>query len=266
MAPRPQIFVVNDPQTSVINRALAQEIGLTPSVILMQLAFLISISDNERDGRYWTYQSLANLRDQYFPYWSKPTIGRAIQDLVERDLLIVGNYNRAGFDRTPWYALNPEGLSRLASLRVDVGLRGGETPSSHIETPSSHIETSSFQIETSTHQVETRASHPDPTIPETTSESTQRETFPIPEIGLRSDHFWHALLDAVAARATFPRHEIDTWLRPARLAGRDGDTLLIAAPNKAARDRMETRLLPELSAVAERQFGSPVAMRVIVGS
>lgn len=264
MAPRPQIFVVNDPQTSVINRALAQEIGLTPSVILMQLAFLISISDNERDGHYWTYQSLSHLRDQYFPYWSKPTIGRAIQELVERDLLIVGNYNRAGFDRTPWYALNPEGLAKLSSLRVDMTGKRHETPTSQYETTVSQAETSTHQAETSMSQYETSTAHPEPTIPETTSEITQREKFTIPEFGISSDHFWHALLDAVEAQAAFPRAEVDTWLRPAHLAGRDGDALVIAAPNKVARDRLDGRMLPQLRAVAAARFGAPLTFRVVV--
>jgi chromosomal replication initiation ATPase DnaA len=76
---------------------------------------------------------------------------------------------------------------------------------------------------------------------------------------------WHALLEAVESRATFPRSEIDTWLRPARLAGRDGDALLIAAPNAVARDRLDARMLPQLRAVAAATFGAQIALRVVVG-
>jgi hypothetical protein len=165
MAKRPRLFVPNDPQTAVINKELAKEIGLTQSVILMHLAHLISISENERDGKYWTYQSLSNLRDEYFPYWSKPTIGRAITDLVERDLLIVSNYNRSKIDRTPWYTLNLEALAKLASIRVAIE---GEVPSSQFETSTSHSDTSTDQAETST-------SHSETAIPETTSETTSEK-------------------------------------------------------------------------------------------
>jgi hypothetical protein len=104
-----------------------------------------------------------------------------------------------------------------------------------------------------------------PAITESTSETTQRETFLIPELGVSSDMAWHALLEAVESRATFPRSEIDTWLRPARLAGRDGDALLIAAPNAVARDRLDARMLPQLRAVAAATFGAQIALRVVVG-
>lgn len=57
---------------------------------------------------------------------------------------------------------------------------------------------------------------------------------------------------------------MDTWLRPARLAGRDGDALVIAAPNAVTRDRLEARMLPGLRAVAAARFGAPVTFRVVV--
>jgi hypothetical protein len=155
---RERLFVLNDPHALRVSAALAMEIGLNESMVLLQLEFLISISDNVQDGRVWTYQSLNELRETYFPFWSKATIGRAIQSLVERDLVIIGNFNRVGFDRTPWYALNPDGLRQLTSLRY-------ETPSSQIETSTSHAGTPASQNETST-------SHPGTTIPETTSETT----------------------------------------------------------------------------------------------
>ena len=39
---------------------------------------------------------------------------------------------------------------------------------------------------------------------------------------------------------------LETWLRPAALIGRDGETLLVGAPNAVARDRIATRLMPAL--------------------
>src|SRR5215213_1933292 len=103
MAPRrrERLFVLNDPHALRVSAALAMEIGLNESMVLLQLEFLISISDNIHDGRVWTYQSLHDMRESFFPFWSKATIGRAIQALVARDLIIVGNFNRVGFDRTP---------------------------------------------------------------------------------------------------------------------------------------------------------------------
>ena len=163
MAPhrRERLFVLNDPHALRVSAALALEIGLNESMVLLQLEFLISISDNVHDGRVWTYQSLNELRENYFPFWGKSTIGRAIQALVDRDLVIVGNFNRVGFDRTQWYALNPEGIARLQSIRL--------------ESPTSQNGKWTSQPETSTSHNETSTSQPGTPIPETTSEITSEK-------------------------------------------------------------------------------------------
>lgn len=71
MPPRERLFVLNDPHALRVNAALAMEIGLNESIVLLQLEFLISISDNVREGRIWTYQSLSELQEAHFPFWSR---------------------------------------------------------------------------------------------------------------------------------------------------------------------------------------------------
>ena len=65
--PRTRLLTFNDPHPMRIDRDLAAEIGLNESILLLQLEYLISISSNERDGRLWTYQSLTNMQEVYFP-------------------------------------------------------------------------------------------------------------------------------------------------------------------------------------------------------
>ncbi len=101
-----------------IDRDLAAEIGLNESILLLQIEYLISISSNERDGRLWTYQSLANLRETYFPWWSMMTISRTLRSLEEKRLLLIGNFNKLGYDRTQWFALNEEGINSLHSVAI----------------------------------------------------------------------------------------------------------------------------------------------------
>src|SRR5690349_15435903 len=115
---RERLFILNDPHALRVSAALAMEIGFNESLILLQLEFLLSISEHVIEGRVWTYQSLAELKETYFPFWSTATISRAIKRLEELELIAIGNFNRAGFDRTQWYSLNPVGLSRLASVRL----------------------------------------------------------------------------------------------------------------------------------------------------
>jgi hypothetical protein len=114
--PRIRLLIPNDPHPMRIERDLAKEIGLNESIVLLQLEYLITISNNERDGRLWTYQSLTDLHEIYFPWWSATTISRIVKSLEEKQLIIIGNFNKLGYDRTQWYALNEMGISKLTSV------------------------------------------------------------------------------------------------------------------------------------------------------
>ena len=50
-----------------------------------------------------------------FPFWSERTIKRTFGSLEKQNLLHVGNYNKAGFDRTKWYSINYETLNKLVA-------------------------------------------------------------------------------------------------------------------------------------------------------
>jgi hypothetical protein len=151
---RRRIFTLNDPYPLRISGELAAEIGFNESIVLLQIEYLVSISTNEREGRFWTYHSLDELREKFFPWWSRATIARTLKSLEERQLITIGNFNRAGFDRTQWYTLDFEGIATLTSIRVDTSISQNETWTSHAATSVSQDE---------------------PTIPETTSETTQRD-------------------------------------------------------------------------------------------
>ncbi len=158
-ARRQRLFVLNDPHALRISGELAVEIGFNESIVLLQLEYLLSISEHEREGRVWTYQSLQELKEHYFPWWSVATIGRVIKRLEELELISIGHFNRAGYDRTQWFALNPVGLKRLRSLRLE-----GATPISQIEKSISHAARSTSHPAKS-------ISQPATTIPETTAET-----------------------------------------------------------------------------------------------
>ena len=140
-AKRRRIFTLNDPYPLRISGELAAEIGFNESIVLLQLEYLISISTNERDGRLWTYHSLEDLREKFFPWWSRATISRTIKSLRDADLIIVDNFNRAGFDRTQWFALNYDGIGGLESIRVDASISQNEKSMSHSEQSMSQDET-----------------------------------------------------------------------------------------------------------------------------
>jgi hypothetical protein len=89
-------------------------------------------------------------------------------------------------------------------------------------------------------------------------------SFVIPEIGLTNRQVWAATLGELARRGDVSRTELESWLRPAALIGRDGTTLIIGAPNAVSRERIATRFLPAVREALGATIGAPVEVSVIV--
>ena len=93
---------------------LATEIGLNEAIILQQMHYWINKSNHIHDNKRWIYNSYKEW-EQHFPFWSNATIRRTISSLEKQELVLVGNYNKAGFDKTKWYSINYstlEGVSK----------------------------------------------------------------------------------------------------------------------------------------------------------
>lgn len=103
---RVPLFDTTEDQTLRIQKELAVKIGFNEAVILMQLEYLISISNKEIDGNLWTYQTLEELRENSFPWWSISTISRALTSLKDQDIIFIGNFNKHPRDRTQWFSLD----------------------------------------------------------------------------------------------------------------------------------------------------------------
>jgi hypothetical protein len=87
-------------------------------------------------------------------------------------------------------------------------------------------------------------------------------SFTIEEIGLTNRQVWAATLGELAQRGDVSRAELESWLRPAALIGRDGPALVLGAPNAVTRDRIATRLLPAVRDALTATIGSPVGVSV----
>ena len=148
-----RIFILNEPVSPRINPALAVEIGLNESIVLLQIEYWISVSQHFIDGQRWTYQSVREMQKKVFPFWSIATINRTVQSLLQKGYIIEGNFNKAKYDKTRWFALNFEKLSELKSIAIQ-------------------YDTGVFQNETRSTQNETHSTQNETTIPETTTENT----------------------------------------------------------------------------------------------
>lgn len=100
----------------VVNTELAIVVGLHKSMIIQQIHYWVTKKTNIRDGKSWVYNSYKAWQEQ-FPFWDEKTIKNLITSLEKEGLVISGNYNKAGFDRTKWYTLSYEKLSELTEKR-----------------------------------------------------------------------------------------------------------------------------------------------------
>lgn len=86
---------------------IAKEFGTDAAIILSNIEFWQSTNEankiNFHDGVYWTYNSVEAF-NILFNYLSYGQIRRCLEKLVEKGILLVGNYNKSSYDRTKWYA------------------------------------------------------------------------------------------------------------------------------------------------------------------
>jgi hypothetical protein len=113
-------YTKEDSSIRRIHTELATEIGFNESIILLQFDHLINVENNYKiyEGRYWTYDSIKNLQDKFFPFWGTTTIKKTIKNLESKNLIIKANYNKAGFDKTNWYTVNYEEAAKLKSIII----------------------------------------------------------------------------------------------------------------------------------------------------
>lgn len=104
--------------TRAFDANLAAEIGLNEAIVLSQLCYWISLNEkagrNFHDGRYWTYNTFEQWHEQ-FPWMSVRTIKTVFSNLRRMNLIFVGSYNKSNIDRTTWYSVNEDALSRLCN-------------------------------------------------------------------------------------------------------------------------------------------------------
>lgn len=183
-----RIAPADDPTVLRLMPALAAEIGLKEALLLLQLDHYISIASERdggggrtkgifRDGMHWTYQSTSKLHEEALPFLSRNTINRTIHSLEQKGLIRVSRFNKLPYDRTRWFALNLEGLSRLTSIALapvrkvspnETGLSHDGLLTGQSGTRSRHAGMHSGQNVTGAGQFGT-------TIPETTAQSTSIE-------------------------------------------------------------------------------------------
>ena len=96
------------------SRTVAKEHGEKAAVLLQYLAHHISKSKHQHGGKKWFYKTLDDLA-AIFPYLKRSTIHATLQKLGKANgPLLIGDYNRKGYDRTNWFAFRDDNFRKQA--------------------------------------------------------------------------------------------------------------------------------------------------------
>lgn len=111
------------PKVLKFDPSLAQAIGLNEAIVISQIDHYLKIaSKNDKfktddDGTKWTYNSLGEWEVQ-FPFWSRATIARTLNNLTNSGLIISRSRARRGERKWSFeYTLNYDKLASLPEVK-----------------------------------------------------------------------------------------------------------------------------------------------------
>lgn len=91
--------------------SVAQDFGVEEAIFIKHFQFWIIKNKTNgvhyHDGRTWTFNSMKAFGD-IFPYFSTSTIRTTLKHLVEKNVIITGNYHSDQTKRALWYAFVDE--------------------------------------------------------------------------------------------------------------------------------------------------------------
>lgn len=88
----------------------AKRYGVNPAIVLHTLTYFVlknkKAGRNKYEDKYWTFNSYPGWQEA-MPFFSKSQIRTAMLVLRKKGAIIVGNFNKKGYDKTFWYTLDP---------------------------------------------------------------------------------------------------------------------------------------------------------------
>ena len=97
------------------NTEIAIQYGVDEAIMISNFEYWIghNIANDKHyhDGRYWTYNSIEAFT-KLFPFWTARQVRRIIQSLIDKGVIMTGNYNSSARDRTMWYAFTDDFLPK----------------------------------------------------------------------------------------------------------------------------------------------------------
>lgn len=109
---------------------IAEKLGVNAAIVINNLQFWIKKNEANNkhfhEGRTWTYNSNKAMKE-LFPFWTERQIRKIIDDLVNNDIIIKGNFSETKYDRTLWYAFTDFGNSICQKCQLDLSNLSNES-------------------------------------------------------------------------------------------------------------------------------------------
>ena len=103
------------------NIDIAKMLDVNQAIIIENMSYWLkkNIANNKHiyDGNVWTYNTV-NALCEIFPYWTKNQIRRFLEKMEYNNIIKVGNYNKANYDRTKWYAIVDKTICQIYQIEL----------------------------------------------------------------------------------------------------------------------------------------------------
>lgn len=110
----PRLFLLNEPLSPRLSPALAHEIGLNESILLLQIEVWLDAHPQKIDGTFWTRVTRKQV-DKTLPFWNKTILNKVIRNLTGMDLI---EYDYIRKESAHYFTINEEACRELDSIRV----------------------------------------------------------------------------------------------------------------------------------------------------
>lgn len=105
-------LLINENPLQVLPSLAVALKNINEAIMLQQVQYWLSRSTKVFEGRRWVYNTIDDWKVQ-FPWMTEKTIRNRFSSLIEKQVIITSNFNRAGFDRTKWYTIDYDKLNSL---------------------------------------------------------------------------------------------------------------------------------------------------------
>jgi hypothetical protein len=160
-----------DDQPLLILPKLVEKIGFNEAIVLQQIHYWITLyqeayeekglyKDHIHDGRMWIYNSVRNwVKDNFTDVMSERTLWKVMANLegkgksekckMIKPLIVCGNYNKRGYDKTKWYTIDYDAVNELmGATNMQKLQKDTEEVAEPIPENTSYININGFQTET----------------------------------------------------------------------------------------------------------------------